>query len=721
MYRRSYVFQARKEQYERAEEAPHPAEPDSLVESRATAPSVAQLQGLGERVAAHVQRARALEQRHAVLRRQLDAFQRLDELAGPEDALARHVEGNRQRARDLSAERTRLERQGAEAQRALCEFRSKYENECECQLLLRDMLKRLNKEADEALLSNLRLQIESQFLQDDISAAKDRYKKNLLEIQTYVSILQQIIQTTPQAAAVTSGMREAKLLTEREVATLQSQLEDGQEVLCLLQAQRAELQAQTAALEQAIRDAHECYDEEIQLYNEQIDTLRKETEEAERSLERSSYDCRQLVVAQQTLRNELDRYHRIIENEGNRLSSAFIETPITLYTVSHGASLSPRHGVKDLARAVQDITIAKPRQKGLPKNVPRKKEIIAKDKADASLEEAPLRGPEDPKPGQVVLKEEGESKLESGDGEASPPTMDGAPEDVPDGGKISKAFEKLGKMVKERVKGPKEPEPPADLYTKGRYVLVSGDANFVDPGFCSFSVPAKGGVVVSKGDDSVAPDSHVEPSPQQPEPPLEDGEGPPQGKDGLEDGQGPPQGKEDGLEDGEGPPQGKDGLEDGQGPPQGKEDGLEDGQGPPQEKEDGHPSTPHTVDKGDEMNAEELKGAQWKQNGQKEEEGAREPCVTVSPGPEGPSTPQSQGPQVTQGGSDGPGAWSSSLPARSPPRTLAYEKVEVMESIEKFSTDSIQTYEETAVIVETVIENTKANKEKLEEKCSSNA
>ncbi|KAM9057643.1 filensin [Megaptera novaeangliae] len=695
MYRRSYVFQARKEQYERAEEASRAAEPDSLVEGRAAAPSLAQLQGLGERVAAHVQRARALEQRHVVLRRQLDAFQRLDELAGSEDALARHVEGNRQRARDLAAERNRLERQGAEAQRALCEFQSKYENECECQLLLKEMLKRLNKEADEALLSNLRLQIEAQFLQDDISAAKDRYKKNLLEIQTYVSILQQIIQTTPQAAAITSGMREAKLLTEREVAALQSQLEDGQEVLCLLQAQRAELQAQTAALEQAIKDAHECYDEEIQLYNEQIDTLRKEIEEAERSLERSSYDCRQLVVAQQTLRNELDRYHRIIENEGNRLSSAFTETPITLYTVSHGASFSPRHGGKDLTRAVQDITIAKPRQKGLPKNVPRKKEIIAKDKADESLEEAPLRGPEDPKPGQMVLKEEGESKLESGDGEASPPTVDGAPEDVPDGGKISKAFEKLGKKVKERMKGPKEPEPPADLYTKGRYVLVSGDANFVDPGFCSLSVPAKGGVVVTKGDDSVRPDSHVEPSPQQPEPPLEDGEGPPQGKE--------------------------DGLEDGEGPPQGKEDGLEDGEGPPEGKEDGHPPTPPTADKGDEMSAEELKGPQGKQDGQKEEEGAGEPCPAVTPGPEGPSTPQSQEPQVTQGESDGPGARRSSLPARSPPRTLAYEKVEVMESVEKFSTDSIQTYEETAVIVETMIEKTKADKKKLEEKCSSNA
>lgn len=30
------------------------------------------------------------------------------------------------------------------------------------------------------------------------------------EIQTYVTILQQIIQTTPQAAAITSGMREVR-------------------------------------------------------------------------------------------------------------------------------------------------------------------------------------------------------------------------------------------------------------------------------------------------------------------------------------------------------------------------------------------------------------------------------------------------------------------------------------------------------------------------------
>lgn len=71
-------------------------------------------------------------------------------------------------------------------------------------------------------------------------------------------------------------------------------------------------------LEQAIKDAHECYEDEIQLYNERIETLRKEIEETEKSLEKSSCDCRQLVVIQQTLKNELDRYHWIIENEGNR-------------------------------------------------------------------------------------------------------------------------------------------------------------------------------------------------------------------------------------------------------------------------------------------------------------------------------------------------------------------------------------------------------------------
>ncbi|XP_019481748.1 PREDICTED: filensin isoform X2 [Hipposideros armiger] len=623
MYQHGYVFQTRKEQYERAEEAP-----DRSAKGRAAASSLAALQGLGERLAAHVQRARALEQSHAVLRRQLEAFQRLGELAGPEDALARHIEGNSQRARDLAAERARLERQGAEAQHALDQLRSKYEDECECQLLLKEMLERLNKEADEALLRNLHLQIKVQFLQDDISATKDRYKKNLLEIQTYVSILQHI-QTTPQTSAITSGMRE------------------------------------TATLEQAIKDANECYADEIQLYIEQIEALRKEIEETERSLEKSSYDCRHLVVAQHTLKNELDRYHRIIDNEGNRLSSALIEHPVTLFTSCHVASFSPRPSRKDLSRALQDITTAKPRQKDLPKNVPRKREIIAKDKADESVEDAPPKGLEDTKPMQVVVKEEGEFKFESGDEEASPPTPEVAPDDVPDGGQISKAFEKLCKTVKERVRSPK-PEPPSDLYTKGRYVLVSGDASYVDPEFCSLSIPARGRVVVSIEDDSLHHDSSVEPSPEQPQPRLENAQG-----------------------------------------------GL-------QGREDGYPPNQHTANKENEINTEEPKGPGEKHNGQ-EDEGPRRPCLVVTPGPKGPSAPPPEKPGANQGGSEGQGPRNGSLQERSPPRTLAYEKVEVMESIEKFSTESIQMYEETAVIVETMIGKTKANKKKQGEKHSQNA
>ncbi|CAH6787790.1 Bfsp1 [Phodopus roborovskii] len=659
MYRRSYVFQARQERYERAQPAGPATQPG------ATATGLAALQALGERVAAQVQRARALEQRHAGLRRQLDAFQRLGEQPGPEDALARHVEANLQRVRDLAAERARLERQEAEAQRALDEFRTKYENECECQLVLKEMLERLNKEADEALLRNLHLQLEAQFLQADISVAKDRYKKNLLEIQTYISILQQIIQTAPQVSLVTSGMKEEKLLTEREVTTLRGQLEEGKEALTHLQAQKAELQTQTTSLEQAIKHAHECYDDEIQLYNEQIESLRKEIEEAERSLERSSYDCRQLAVAQQTLRNELDRYHRIIEIEGNRLSSAFLETPISLITPSHGASLSLGSSVKDLTRAAQDITAAKPRQKVLPKSLPKRKEIIAQDKVDETLEDAQLKTLQEPHPVHVELTADSGSQLGPGGGHEVNPIQAGGPEDVPDGGQISKAFGKLCKVVKERMSGPKEPvpEPPADLFTKGRHILVTGDASFVDPEFCSSSIPARGGVVVSIQEDSMHHDGHVEPSPGQPMPPVENGHGVPQGREGD------------------------------------------------------HSNHQQIKDKNGAGTKEPKDLEQKDDDGQKEDEGPRRPCPVIIPGPDGPSTSQSQTSGSNQDGPEGPGNKSSSLLAKSPSKALAFKKVEVVESIEKISTESIQTYEETSVIVETVIGKTKANK-KLGEKGS---
>lgn len=44
---------------------------------------------------------------------------------------------------------------------------------------------------------------------------------------------------------------------------------------------------------------NECYDNEMQLYDEQIDSLQKEIEEIGQVLETSSYNCRQLMDAQQ--------------------------------------------------------------------------------------------------------------------------------------------------------------------------------------------------------------------------------------------------------------------------------------------------------------------------------------------------------------------------------------------------------------------------------------
>ena len=91
----------------------------------------------------------------------------------------------------------------------------------------------------------------------------------------------------------------------------------------------------------------------------------------------------------------------------------FSTNPISSFFIGLD-SLHPPAFFKDLTRAMQDITALKPRLKGLPKNLPRKKEMIAKGRADEILEKTLLKGPEDMKPGQVVLKEEDESKLDSG-------------------------------------------------------------------------------------------------------------------------------------------------------------------------------------------------------------------------------------------------------------------------------------------------------------------
>ncbi|KAM4694897.1 filensin [Discoglossus pictus] len=654
MYRTSYLREVRKEKYERSDGFDEQSLVDFSNLGLSQVQGLENLQELNERFANYINRARVLEQRNAIFRKQLETFQRMDEISGLEEAFAEQIELNRQRIRELALDRFKLDREYKDAQRMLDEFKNKYRNECEYQLHLKDNLERLNKEADEALLSNLELQIESQFLQDDINAARDRYKKNLMEIQTYVNILQQIIQTTPPVTAITVGMYEEKLISERRIPILQSQLEEYKSILCQLQAQKVKLQSEASMLEQAIKNTQESYDDEIQLYNEQIEVLRKSIEEAEKTLEKYTNDCRQLVIYQQSLENELERYKRIIENEDNRLNSAIVGTPITLFMQSYKSSqTSPTRG-KDITMAIQDIATAKPRQRGIPKKTSRRKEIASTDRSDVNLEDKIF----DQKQESLDERQlEYSSSHREAEREMDLYEQGLTPEDVPDGAQLSKAFDKLCNIVRERFRGYKKPEPTADFFTKGRYVLVTGESSYMDPCFYSSTPQAAGRVTVSiipcvqPGDDIVLP------IPELPE------------------------------------------------PSETSESGDDDSS-----TEDQKPDEPEDEDKSKDEEDEERKDDSRKNSEDKEEDEAKKtpdaprPDQTPEHGPRDSSSAK----RLSQGRNNNrEGRGLMSFRGSDLPSSMSYEKVEVVESIEKISNDRTKSYEETAMIVETMIEKTR--------------
>ncbi|NWS53948.1 BFSP1 protein, partial [Chunga burmeisteri] len=650
MYRSSFLREVRKEKYERSDaydELRGSPEFDSLAQAR----GLENLQELNERFASYINRARVLEQRNTILRKQLETFQRMDELVGLEEAFAGQIEFNRQRMRELASDRAKLEREEKDAQRMLDEYRNKYRNEREYQQRLKETLERLNKEADEALLCNLELQIESQFLQDDINATKDRYKKNLMEIQTYVNVLQQIIQTTPRVSPITTGICEEKLIAERRIPVLQSQLEEYKSILCQLQAQKYKLQTETTMLEQAIKNTQESYDDEIQLYNEQIENLRKGIEEAERTLEKYTTDCRQLVIYQQSLENELERYKRIIENEDSRLNSAIAGTPVTLFTQIYRPVQPPASRGRDITQAMQDIASVKPRQKALTKKIARKKELKSKDITDGlSPERMYERTLEGFDQDQLAFRREGSVTSEPGQEGLELDEEETGPEDVPDGAQISKAFNKLCNIVKEKIRVHKKPEPKPDAYPKGRYVLVTGEEGYEEPCVLAPSIPAVGGITVSNSNGKVMNGGEVEPIPELPEP------------------------------------------------------------AEPSEKEKGFICERREEFELRDKQKEEEKEVmlEWgrKTRGKIEQitkyPDISEPETVPSPGLISPTEPG-----VLRETED-----KQALLFREAglPGSMSYEKVEVVESIEKFSDDRIQTYEETAMIVETMIEKTSKKK-----------
>lgn len=616
MFKTSYHREVRKEKYERSDvyEEPSSPESESAPASGPSVPGWESLQELNSRFARYINRARVLEQRNAVFRKQLETLQYMEEASGLEEAFSEQISINRQRIRELLSDRAKLERELKDAERMLDEYNSRYRNECEYQEQLRQTLEQLNKEADTVLLRNLEYQIQLQFLQDDVNATKERHKKNLAEIQTYLNILQQINQTIPLMTSVSVPEDQERLIAQRRVPALRSQLEEYKSAICQLQTQKHRLQTETSTLEQTIKTTQESYDDEIQLYNEQIETLRKETEEAEKSLEKYTNKCRQLAVYQSSLENELDRYKRIIENEDNRLNSAIIETPITLLTsgYKYTHSLSMTRTGKDITQVIQDITNVKPRQKYFAKKVLKKKEITSRG-ASGGLEEKPAEELEEEEKGLTMEDQQQEAPKQER-------------QDVPDGAQISKAFDTLCNIIRDRMRRVRRPEPIADFFTKGRYVLVTGDSSYLDPCFVS-TTPSASHVFVTIRDDMMPYDSYRRGTPKpSPQP----------------------------------------------GPPAPPSDPGKDDDGGKSKKGEPHP-----------------KG--------KEPEPAPAPPRQPSPHRGGNKDPSEPPPMPSY----------SSIP----PDSMSYEKVEVVESVEKLSPDKkVKGYEETTTVVETMIEKTSRKK-----------
>ncbi|KAM9344901.1 filensin [Symphorus nematophorus] len=683
MFKTSYLREVRKEKYERSDVFDEETEDSESSAGISAIQGWESLQELNSRFARYINRARVLEQRNAVFRKQLETLQRMEEASGLEEAFTEQIEVNRQRIRELFSDHAKLERELKDACCMLDEYTSKYRNECDYQEQLRGTLEQLNKEADSALLRNLEYQIQSQFLQDDINSTRDRHKKNLAEIQTYVNILQQINQTLPLVPNVSVGISEEqeKLLAQRKVPGLQSQLEEYKSALCQLQAQKQRLQAETTALEQAIKNTQESYDDEIQMYNEKIESLRKEIEEAERSLEKFTSECRHLAMYQTSLENELERYKRIIENEDNRLNSAIIGTPITLFTTNYRYTHTPTASSRgrDITQAIQDITSIKPRQKILAKKVLKKKELTPKDVMDSGQEErnggAAGEAPDEETRG--IPEEVQEERVKRR--EQRPVLTGVSPQDVPDGAQISKAFDTLCNIVRDRMRKYKKPEPIADFYTKGRYVLVTGDGSYPDPCFCT-STPSAGHIFVTIRDSPFELYGRRTPSPPPPQPMVH------------------PRPLSPTLPSNEGGAKEEDKGE--------RDKDANGGKGKHKNGEPHpHPKAPSPVPppSGPSSGPKDPTPAASQPKKSRDDNGPSGP--TPKPAPRGASTSSSSSSSTSTSTSTSTSSGSFS------PDALSYEKVEVVESVEKFSNGrKVKGYEETSMVVETMIE--KSSKKK---------
>lgn len=123
MFKTSYLRkEVRKEKYERSDvfrEEPEDSAGISAIQGWEN------LQELNSRFARYINRARVLEQRNAVFRKQLETLQRMEEASGLEETFKEQIEVNKQRIRELTSDHAKLERELRDASRMLDEFTSK--------------------------------------------------------------------------------------------------------------------------------------------------------------------------------------------------------------------------------------------------------------------------------------------------------------------------------------------------------------------------------------------------------------------------------------------------------------------------------------------------------------------------------------------------------------------------------------------------------------------
>lgn len=313
----------------------------------------------------------------------------------------------------------------------------------------------------------------------------------------------------------------------------------------------------------------------------------------------------------------------------------------------------------------------KPRQKILAKKVLKKKELTPKDVMDSGQEERNGKNSKETK--EILPKEVQEEKVKK---KEQRPVLTGvSPQDVPDGAQISKAFDTLCNIVRDRMRRYKKPEPIADFYTKGHYVLVTGDGSYPDPCFYT-STPSAGRILVTIRDGMMSPcepyrSSTPSPPPPQPMPdpkPLSPSL-PPSATGGKEDTMG------------------------GRGKGNGSKGKLKNEEPQPQSR-DSIPVCPGSGPKGPTPAAD-----QSKKN-------------SDDNGPSGPAPkPASRAASTSSSTSTSSSSSTSTRSSSFTPDALSYEKVEVVESVEKFSKGRMfKDYEETSVVVETMIE--KSSKKK---------